>query len=72
MAVEKLEYLAEEIHKLSANEKGLLFSLFFSKEKEKMKGDRKQFKDSIKFDKEITDEDIKSCLYNPNLDDLLK
>ena len=37
-----------------------------------MKGDRKQFKDSIKFDKEITDEDIKSCLYNPNLDDLLK
>ena len=72
MAIEKLEFLAEEMYKLSPNEKGLLFSLFHKKESENMKGDRKQFRDSIKTDKKITDEDIKSCLYNPDIDDLIK
>lgn len=72
MAIEKIEKLVEQISELTPAEKGQLFSLFLLKEKEQMKGSRKDLRDSVKLDKEITDENIEACLYNPNLDDLLK
>ena len=72
MAIEKIEKLLEQIQELTPAEKGQLFSLFLVKEKEQMKGSRKDLFGSVKMDKEISDEDIESCLYNPNLDDLLK
>ena len=72
MAIEKIEKLLEQIVELTPAEKGQLFSLFLIKEKEQMKGSRKELCDSVKLDRELTDEDIESCLYNPNLDDLLK
>ena len=72
MAIEKIEKLLEQIVELTPAEKGQLFSLFLIKEKEQIKGSRKELRDSVKLDKELTDEDIESSLYNPNLDDLLK
>ena len=72
MAIEKIEKLLEQIKELTPAEKGQLFSLFLVKEKEQMKGSRKELRDSVKLDRELTDEDIGSSLYNPNPDDFLK
>lgn len=72
MAIEKLEQLLEQIKLLSPVDKGKLFSLFFIKEREQMKGSRKELFGSVKVEKELTEDDFKSGLYNPNLDDFLK
>ena len=72
MEQKKIEYILSEIKQLTPFEKGKLFSLFLLQEKSEMKGSRKELRDSIKWSKEITDEDIQSCLYNPNLDDIIR
>ena len=72
MGKEKLEELANKIVKLTPNDKGLFFSIYFAKEKDQMTGKRSDLRGSIKLDKELTDEEIESCLYNPNIDDLIK
>ena len=72
MPNEKIQHILNEMKQLDPFEKGRLFSLFFAQEKSEMKGDRRELRDSIKFDKQITDEDIESILYNPTIDDIIK
>lgn len=68
MTNNELEFLANQIVKLSPSEKGRLFSLFLAKEKEHKTGKRTDLRDSVKLDKEITDEDIESILYKSKFD----
>ena len=72
MSEEKIKYILNEMMTLTPLEKGKLFSLFLVQERTQIKGSRKELRDSVKLDRELTDEDIESSLYNPNLDDLLK
>ncbi len=72
MAIEKLQYLLDQMKLLTPNEKGKLFSLFLVQEKNDMKGQREELFGSVKTTKELSDNDIKSVFFNPNLDDLIK
>lgn len=68
MSNKELELLAEQIVRLNPFEKGRLFSLFLTKEKEKKTGSRKDLYGSVKLDREITDEEIESILYKSKFD----
>lgn len=68
MTNNELEFLADQIVKLNPFEKGRLFSLFLTKEKEKKTGSRKDLYGSVKLDREITDEEIESILYKSKFD----
>ena len=72
MIEKNIEHILSEIKQLTPSEKGKLFSMFLAQEKSEVKGSRKDLYGSAKINKELTDEDINSCLYNPNLDDILK
>lgn len=72
MPDEIIKKILIEMKLLTPSEKGKLFSLFFAQERAQMKGSRKELRDSVKLDRELTDEDIESVLYNPNPDDLIK
>ena len=68
MTNKEIEFLADQIVKLSPSEKGTLFSLFLTKEKGKKTGNRKDLYGSVKLDRELTDEDIESILYKSEFD----
>ena len=68
MINKEIEFLADQIVKLSPSEKGILFSLFLTKEKGKKTGNRKDLYGSVKLDRELTDEDIESILYKSEFD----
>ena len=72
MTNQELEFLVNQIVKLSPPEKGRLFSLFLAKEREHKTGKRTDLRDSVKLDGELSDKDIESILYKPNIDDLMK
>lgn len=72
MAAEKISHILDEIKQLNPAEKGELFRLFLVEEKKNMKGSRKELFGTARIGKELSEEEIKSCLYNPDINDLLK
>lgn len=71
MAAENINHILDEIKQLNPAEKGELFRLFLVNEKKNMKGSRKELFGAARAGKELSDDEIKSCLYNPDVNDLL-